>query len=257
MESYLIRGNELLGPVHATVEPSGDIIWSHGFTSRKERPPATSVAELDLIATAAVRSASDAAAEPVTDASTSEAELHSDSEAAATDAIGAAEVSVPFKLAVNGEEGLVATFFGRFSGPDHTGRQGRTWILHSLGVGDLADAMVFMSEGSKENCIIWKVRDEHKVALEVDKRVFEHGSRVWLWNDAPPVPAEHHSRFTLHEDGRISPHMSTPGRTGDEDLVLGLEEPTILGTLFGKTAGVVLVPRGHTTELKLKMINAD
>jgi hypothetical protein len=36
MESYEIRGNQLIGPVKATVDPQGDIVYSHGYTSRKE-----------------------------------------------------------------------------------------------------------------------------------------------------------------------------------------------------------------------------
>lgn len=36
MESYEIRGNELHGPVSATIRPNGDIEYSHGYTSRKE-----------------------------------------------------------------------------------------------------------------------------------------------------------------------------------------------------------------------------
>jgi hypothetical protein len=147
-----------------------------------------------------------------------------------------------------GGGGLVATYRGTYSGPDHTGRVGRTWILHSLSLGDLEDATAFAYEGPKENCIIRKVGDEDKVALEVDKRIFEHGTPVWLWNDAPAVPADHHSRFAIHEDGRISAHLSTPGRVGEGDFVLGIERDT-----------VVLVPRGHPTELivRPKAIGAE
>ena len=36
MESYRIDGTTLRGAVTATVQPSGDIVWSHGYTSRKE-----------------------------------------------------------------------------------------------------------------------------------------------------------------------------------------------------------------------------
>jgi hypothetical protein len=35
MESYTIKGNKLIGSVQATVEDNGDIVWSHGYTSRK------------------------------------------------------------------------------------------------------------------------------------------------------------------------------------------------------------------------------
>jgi len=35
--TFQIRGNELLEVVTATVESNGDIVWSHGYTSRKER----------------------------------------------------------------------------------------------------------------------------------------------------------------------------------------------------------------------------
>ncbi len=37
MESYEIRGQELHGPVRGTLSADGDILWSHGYTSRKER----------------------------------------------------------------------------------------------------------------------------------------------------------------------------------------------------------------------------
>ena len=37
MESYEIRGQELHGPVRGTLSADGDIQWSHGYTSRKER----------------------------------------------------------------------------------------------------------------------------------------------------------------------------------------------------------------------------
>ena len=37
MESYEIRGQELHGPVRGTLSADGDILWSHGHTSRKER----------------------------------------------------------------------------------------------------------------------------------------------------------------------------------------------------------------------------
>ena len=36
MESFEIRGNALHGPVRGTVEPNGDIVWIHGYTSRRE-----------------------------------------------------------------------------------------------------------------------------------------------------------------------------------------------------------------------------
>ena len=36
MESYEIRGQELHGPVRGTLSVGGDILWSHGYTSRKE-----------------------------------------------------------------------------------------------------------------------------------------------------------------------------------------------------------------------------
>ena len=36
MESYLIVGTTLVGAVTATVQPSGDIVWSHGYTSRRD-----------------------------------------------------------------------------------------------------------------------------------------------------------------------------------------------------------------------------
>ena len=36
MELYRIDGTTLRGAVTATVQPSGDIVWSHGYTSRKE-----------------------------------------------------------------------------------------------------------------------------------------------------------------------------------------------------------------------------
>ena len=35
-ESYEIHGNQLRGPVTATIKPNGDIEYSHGYTSRKE-----------------------------------------------------------------------------------------------------------------------------------------------------------------------------------------------------------------------------
>jgi hypothetical protein len=34
-ESYTMSGNALVGPVSATVQPNGDIVYSHGYTSRK------------------------------------------------------------------------------------------------------------------------------------------------------------------------------------------------------------------------------
>ena len=37
MESYEIRGQQLHGPVRGTLSADGDILWSHGYTSRKER----------------------------------------------------------------------------------------------------------------------------------------------------------------------------------------------------------------------------
>ena len=36
--------------------------------------------------------------------------------------------------------GLTPKFHGRHSGPDHTGRTGRTWILWTLELGSSADA---------------------------------------------------------------------------------------------------------------------
>ena len=36
MESYEIIGNTLRGPVSAEIKPNGDIVYSHGYTSRKE-----------------------------------------------------------------------------------------------------------------------------------------------------------------------------------------------------------------------------
>jgi hypothetical protein len=38
-ESFLIRGNQLLGPQPGIVADNGDIIWSGGYTSRKEPGP--------------------------------------------------------------------------------------------------------------------------------------------------------------------------------------------------------------------------
>ena len=35
-ESYKMDGNKLSGPVQATIQPNGDINYSHGYTSRKE-----------------------------------------------------------------------------------------------------------------------------------------------------------------------------------------------------------------------------
>ena len=43
MESYEINGNQLHGPVSATVQPNGDIEYSHGYTSRKEAGGSLSV----------------------------------------------------------------------------------------------------------------------------------------------------------------------------------------------------------------------
>ena len=43
-ESYRIDGRTLRGSVTATVQPSGDIVWSHGYTSRKEASPASPAA---------------------------------------------------------------------------------------------------------------------------------------------------------------------------------------------------------------------
>ena len=36
MESFEIRGQELHGPVRGTLSADGAILWSHGYTSRKE-----------------------------------------------------------------------------------------------------------------------------------------------------------------------------------------------------------------------------
>jgi hypothetical protein len=160
-------------------------------------------------------------------------------------------VSEPFNLALAGEAfkwSLVAKYHGRFSGEDHTGRVGRTWILHSLSLAD-DDATEFVFEGPKDNCIIRKVGDKDNVALEVDKRIFEHGTPVWLWNDAPAVPAEAHSRFALGDDGRITAHLSTPGRVGEGDFVLGIAEKD--KPHAGK---VTLVPRGYPTELIFRSV---
>jgi hypothetical protein len=41
-ESYTVEGNTLTGVVTAVVQTNGDIVWSHGYTSRKESPYALS-----------------------------------------------------------------------------------------------------------------------------------------------------------------------------------------------------------------------
>ena len=40
MESYAVEGTQLVGAVRASVAPGGDILWSHGYTSRREGAPA-------------------------------------------------------------------------------------------------------------------------------------------------------------------------------------------------------------------------
>ena len=45
MESYSITGNKLHGPVSATICKNGDIKYSHGYTSRKEREAGETKAE--------------------------------------------------------------------------------------------------------------------------------------------------------------------------------------------------------------------
>ena len=51
---------------------------------------------------------------------------------------------------------------------------------------------------------------------------------IFLWNDDPPVPAGHHSTFTLHQDGSISPAKKCPGACeGDPTrFALGLRGST-------------------------------
>ena len=43
MEAYEIRGNQLHGPVSATIQANGDICYNHGYTSRKEVSPPQSL----------------------------------------------------------------------------------------------------------------------------------------------------------------------------------------------------------------------
>jgi hypothetical protein len=38
-DSFEIRGDKLLGPMPATLESNGDIVWTHGYISRKEPGP--------------------------------------------------------------------------------------------------------------------------------------------------------------------------------------------------------------------------
>lgn len=49
MESYEIRGNQLHGPVSATIQPNGDIQYSHGYTSRKEAGGSSDTARTNSI----------------------------------------------------------------------------------------------------------------------------------------------------------------------------------------------------------------
>ena len=119
-------------------------------------------------------------------------------------------------------KGLVPRFHGRHSGPDHTGRVGRTWILWSLELGSASGAAELVVEGPPENCRLrWK---EQNLCLEVDCRKMEEGRNIWLWNDDPPVPAGSHSTFTLNDDGSISPSRQCPGRNGGDPsrFALGL-----------------------------------
>ena len=109
-------------------------------------------------------------------------------------------------------KGLVPRFHGRHSGPDHTGRVGRTWILWSLELGSASGAAELVVEGPPENCRLrWK---EQNLCLEVDCRKMEEGRNIWLWNDDPPVPAGSHSTFALNDDGSISPSRQCPGSNG-------------------------------------------
>jgi hypothetical protein len=119
-------------------------------------------------------------------------------------------------------KGLVPKFHGRHSGPDHTGRVGRTWILWSLESGSASGAAELVVEGPLENCRLrWK---EQNLCLEVCCRKMEEGRNIWLWNDDPPVPAGSHSTFALNDDGSISPSRQCPGSNGGDPsrFALGL-----------------------------------
>jgi len=120
-------------------------------------------------------------------------------------------------------KGLSATFKGRFTGRDHTGRTGRTWILWSLELSSAFDAVeVVAEEGSSNGCRLRWMKEN--MYLEVNCRKMQKGNMIFLWNDDPPVPAAVHSTFVLNKDGSISPHLACYGACdGDPSQVaLGL-----------------------------------
>jgi len=132
------------------------------------------------------------------------------------------------KLALRTPEGrgLVPKFHGRHGGPDHTGRTGRTWILWTLELGAIVEAVELAMEGPPSCCRLRWPREN--VCLEVNCRKMEAGNMIFLWNDDPPVPDGHHSTFVLNDDGSISPHKHCPGANAGnpQSLALGLRGST-------------------------------
>lgn len=173
-------------------------------------------------------------------------------------------------------KGLVPKFHGRHSGPDHTGRVGRTWILWTLELGSASSAVELVMEGSPDECRLrWQ---QENVCLEVNCRRMQRGNQIFLWNDDPPVPTASHSTFVLNQDGSISPHPTCPGacKGNASDLALGLSGSTCVlvgrndpkrfifdlqGSVGGqhhaqhKPRPSVLVPQGDARSLHLKDVD--
>jgi len=144
---------------------------------------------------------------------------------AAASAVAAGD-SIKLSLSSHRGQGLVPKFHGRHSGPDHTGRTGRTWILWSLDMGGAAEAVQLVREGPPDKCRLRWAREN--VCLEVNCRKMEKGNMMFLWNDDPPVPAGSHSLFRINADRSISPHPECPGANGGDPtrLALGLRGST-------------------------------
>ena len=71
------------------------------------------------------------------------------------------------------------------------------------------EAVEFVFEGLKNNCIIWTVGDPQPLALSSFAwGSFALNTPMQIWNEEPPAAAEAHSRFTIEEDGRIAPNVA-------------------------------------------------
>jgi hypothetical protein len=100
-------------------------------------------------------------------------------------------------------------------------------------------AALFAFEGPKNDCIIWKVSDAQKLALNSFAwSTFNLNTPMSLWNEDPAPAVEAHSRFTIEEDGRIAPNVT-------DTFVEHLGGRFVLGLNAG---GVALVNRGPFPE---------